>query len=413
MEIAVIGLGKLGLPLAALLANSGNQVAGYDISEDLRKTLISKKFISSEPNLLELLSCAKGNFRISNSVAEAISSCEAVFVIVPTPSNISGHFSNAFLISSLMEIGNALRIKTTPTVVDIVSTVMPGSCDNELRKILEESSGKELGDEIGLCYNPEFIALGSVIKDMSEPDMHLIGQSSEWAGDVIEKALNSIVKRPVPCRRMSLVEAELVKISVNNFVTMKISFANSLMQIANQLGSLDIDTILNAIGLDTRIGSRYLKAAMPYGGPCFPRDTRAFTALSSDLNLRSPLARATEEMNDSHLGFLADIVETKTNGRETIGIIGLSYKIGTPVMDESPSVNLAKELGSRGYKVITWDDEGAVFEDINLHISSVTSFIDLIDSVELLVVGRPHNNWPEMQTKIKDSGKECIDFWRQ
>jgi UDPglucose 6-dehydrogenase len=413
MKIAVVGLGKLGLPLAALLANSDNQVTGYDISEDLRESLVSKKFVSNEPDLMQLLQSAKDNFRISNTMAEAITACEAVFIIVPTPSDFSGRFSNTYLISSLKEIGGALRLKDTPTVVDIVSTVMPGSCDNELRKVLEESSGKDLGDEIGLCYNPEFIALGSVIKDMSEPDMHLIGQSNEWAGDVIEKALNTIIKRPVPCRRMSLIEAELVKISVNNFVTMKISFANSLMQIANQLGSLDIDTILNAIGLDTRIGSRYLKAAMPYGGPCFPRDTRAFTALSSDLSLRSPLARATEEMNDSHLGFLADIVETKANRQETIGIIGLSYKIGTPVMDESPSVNLARELGSRGYKVITWDDEGAVFEDTNLQISSVASFPDLIESVDLLVVGRPHSNWPEMQTKITNSGKECIDFWRQ
>jgi UDPglucose 6-dehydrogenase len=246
-----------------------------------------------------------------HSVFEAISNSEVVFIVVPTPSDESGHFSNKFLLKSLREIGDALRPKTTPTVIDIVSTVMPGSCDSELRDALEVSSNLKLGDKLGLCYNPEFIALGSVIKDMSEPDMHLIGASSKWAGDVVERALNSMVLKSVPCRRMSLIEAELVKISVNNFVTMKISFANTLMQIAHKLGDLNIDTVTEAIGLDTRVGVKYLKAAMPYGGPCFPRDTRAFSALCNDLRIPGSLSEATEKINDSHFKYLLELIENQ------------------------------------------------------------------------------------------------------
>jgi UDPglucose 6-dehydrogenase len=411
MKIAVIGLGKLGLPLAALLANSGNQVTGYDQSDSLRELIFSGSFISNEPKLVDLLDRAHENLKIVDSVSDAIMNSEAVFIIVPTPSNESGHFSNKHLLVSLNEIGHALRDKASPTVIDIVSTVMPGSCDNELKDALEISSRLKLGEKLGLCYNPEFIALGSVIKDMSEPDMHLIGASSEWAGDVIEQALSSMMKKTVPCRKMSLIEAELVKISVNNFVTMKISFANQLMQIAYKLGKIDIDTVTEAIGLDSRVGIKYLKAAMPYGGPCFPRDTRAFSALSGDLRIAGSLSQTTEEMNRSHLRFLVDIIEEQN--RKTIGILGLSYKIGTSVTEESPGINLAKELVARGYKVTTWDDEGALFEDTRSQVINAVSVEDLINSVELIIIGRPHKNWAEIEAKIEASGKKYLDFWRQ
>jgi len=411
MQIAVIGLGKLGLPLAALLAKSGNHVRGYDSADLHRESIISGSIKLSEPMLTELLSESKEYFKIVDSVQEAVKNSEAVFIIVPTPSDLSGHFSNKYLLESLSEIGRALQSKATPTVIDIVSTVMPGSCDGELKDALEISSGLTIGEKLGLCYNPEFIALGSVIKDMSEPDMHLIGASSQWAGDVIEQALNSIVKKVVPCRRMSLIEAELVKISVNNFVTMKISFANALMQIAHKLGNLNIDTVTEAIGLDSRVGVKYLKAAMPYGGPCFPRDTRAFSALSADLKVASSLAQATEEMNNSHLHFLVDMIEEL--GSKSVGILGLSYKIGTPVTEESPGINLTKELATRGFKVLTWDDEGATFEDSSYNVVNSDSIEDLINSVDLIIISRPHKNWSEIREKLAASGKKYFDFWRQ
>jgi UDPglucose 6-dehydrogenase len=412
MNLAVIGLGKLGLPLAALLANSGNEVIGFDLSPTLRESIASGTFKSNEPNLEEVLKNARGNLQIANNIGDAVRECSAVFIIVPTPSQESGHFSNQYVVEVLKAIGIAIKSKETPTVVDIVSTVMPGSCDGELKSVLEDSSGKKLGNDLGLCYNPEFIALGSVLKDMSEPDMHLVGASHEWAGDVIEKALNSMVKKPVPCRRMSLIEAELVKISVNNFVTMKISFANSLMQVASKLGDLNIDVVTEAIGLDSRVGNKYLKAAVPYGGPCFPRDTRALSALYRDFNVGDSLPLATEALNSSHLDFLADLVIAGRENSTTIGIVGLSYKTGTPVIDESPGVNLAKKLVNRGFTVFSWDDEGANLGPES-EIISVETLSELIAKTDLLVISRPHFNWNEIKRELDSSGKTYLDFWRQ
>ena len=412
MKLAVIGLGKLGLPLAALLANSGNKVVGFDLSTSLRDSIASGTFRSNEPNLEEILKNSRGNLEIATNIEEAVRECSIVFIIVPTPSQKSGHFSNQFVVEVLKAIGNAIKLKETPTVVDIVSTVMPGSCDGELKSVLEEASGEKLGSELGLCYNPEFIALGSVIKDMSEPDMHLVGASHEWAGDEVEKALNSMVKKPVPCRRMSLIEAELVKISVNNFVTMKISFANSLMQIASKLGDLNIDVVTEAIGLDSRVGNKYLKAAVPYGGPCFPRDTRALSALYRDFNVGDSLPLATEALNSSHLDFLADLVIAGREATTVIGIIGLSYKTGTPVIDESPGVNLAEKLVDRGFTVFSWDDEGAKL-GFESGITSVESLKELISTTDLLVISRPQVNWNEVKKELDVSGKNYIDFWRQ
>jgi UDPglucose 6-dehydrogenase len=246
---------------------------------------------------------------------------------------------------------------------------------------------------------------------MENPDMHLIGASETWAGNITAKILKELTVKEVPVRIMSLTEAELVKISVNNFVTMKISFANALMQIAHKLGDLKIDTITESIGLDSRVGSKYLKGAMPYGGPCFPRDTRAFSALSNDLDVSDSLSKSTEKLNVSHLKFLADLIEVENE--KSIGILGLSYKVGTPVIEESPGVNLARELAERGYEIRTWDDEGAIFEDRRLRIIGSSSLDDLINSVGVIIIGRPHKNWSEIRAKIQNANRKYLDFWRQ
>jgi UDPglucose 6-dehydrogenase len=412
-RVCVIGLGKLGLPFAVLLASRGFHVTGYDYSENLVSALKDHRYFSSEPRLMESLAENYENMHFTNNLKGLLKDVESIFVIVPTPSNPSGAFVNDFVVSAINEIGKEISLSSQRYLINIVSTVMPGSCESEIKEALEESSGRKLGPNLGLCYNPEFIALGSVFHDMENPDMHLIGASDEWAGMATANLLKKLTLNPVPVRIMGLTEAELVKISVNNFVTMKISFANALFQIANRLGNLDIDTITDSIGLDSRVGSKYLKAAMPYGGPCFPRDTRAFSSLSNNLDIANSLSQATEKMNESHLIFLANLIDEQNSGVKSIGILGLSYKVGTPVTDESPGINLARELMVRGYEVKTWDDEGAVIDFGVSEISQSSSLDSLISSVDLIVVGRPHKNWPEIRAKIQSANQKYLDLWRQ
>jgi|688.fasta_scaffold115605_3 UDPglucose 6-dehydrogenase len=414
MNLAVIGLGKLGLPLAALLATSGNQVKAFDALDSVRTNIRQRKVETNEPGLINLLNKDSIQLEIVDSIAESVDGVEAVFIIVPTPSLPSGHFTNEYLLDAINKIGQAIA-PSQKIVIDVVSTVMPGSCDGAIKSALEKSSGRNVGEELGLCYNPEFIALGSVIHDMENPDMHLIGQSSEWAGEVVENALKSIVKVQVPSRRMNLKEAELVKIAVNNYVTMKISYANMLMQGATLLGGIDIDVVTDAIGLDSRIGRKYLKAAAAYGGPCFPRDTRALSALFSDLGLPDSLSQATQVVNESHTEFISDQISKQISDGMTVGIAGLSYKTGTTVTEESPGLALANVLSNRSFRVAVWDDEGALPSSESTSNSYLVchSAEDLISKSDFIVITRPLNNLSTFASQLKESNKPFIDLWRQ
>jgi UDPglucose 6-dehydrogenase len=148
-------------------------VYGVDKSEELIQSLKSEKFFSSEPNLIKLLSKNSSSLKFSSTYDDFIEDIDVIFVIVPTPSDQSGKFSNAILTEALKEIASKIKNKKSKTVIDIVSTVMPGSCDGIIKETIENYSGQKLGSKISLCYNPEFIALGSVINDMQFPDMHL------------------------------------------------------------------------------------------------------------------------------------------------------------------------------------------------------------------------------------------------
>jgi UDPglucose 6-dehydrogenase len=220
---------------------------------------------------------------------------------------------------------------------------------------LEAASGKKCGVDFGLCYNPEFIALGSVIRDMLNPDMILIGESDERSGATLERFYTGVCESNPHIQRMNYVNAELTKLSVNTYVTTKISYANMLAQICETLPGADVDVVTTAIGCDSRIGQKYLKGGLGYGGPCFPRDNIAFSALARANGVPALLAEATDAMNRRQVPRLAELIMSRLPEGGTAGILGLSYKPNTEVIDESQGVALAKELLARGVKVVVFD----------------------------------------------------------
>lgn len=271
---------------------------------------------------------------------------------MPTPSLPSGAFSNEYILDTISEIGTFLKSKKTKTAICIVSTVMPGSCDGEIKNSLERVTNEILGEKIGLCYHPEFIALGSVIKNLHYPDFHLLGASDSWVADLVEGVFQASSKSKVICKKMSLIEAEIVKISVNNFITMKISFANSIAHLSSSFKNVNIKAVMSTIGLDSRIGNKYINAGAPYGGPCFPRDTRAMAKLFADASIKSSYPEITTRINQEYTDFLIEKILDQSQGNNVIGILGVSYKIGTPVIDDSPAVYIAKALLERGRKYL-------------------------------------------------------------
>lgn len=355
--LSVIGLGKLGSPMAAVFASKGFPVVGLDLNADFVALINQGRAPVDEPQLQELITANRERLRATTDWVDAIHSTEITFIIVPTPSGPDATFNNRYVISALEHIGGALQSKKGYHVVVITSTVMPGSTERELTACLEAASGRKVGENLGLCYNPEFIALGSVVRDMLHPDMILIGQSDEKAGQQLERVYRNSTNTAPEFHRMNLVNAELCKISVNTYVTTKISYANMIGAICDRLPGADADVVTAAVGADSRIGRKYLKPAIGYAGPCFPRDNKAFSALGRQLGVDTALAEATDRINSLQVERLLGAIEARASLGDTVAVLGMSYKPHTGVIEESQGVALAHRLAKVGFNVIVSDPQ--------------------------------------------------------
>ncbi|MFN3329538.1 MAG: nucleotide sugar dehydrogenase, partial [Pyrinomonadaceae bacterium] len=292
-RISVIGLGKLGASMAACFAYRGFEVIGVDISPKVVDAVNSGKAPVQETGLDDLISANKERIRATLSHEEAVLNSDISFVIVPTPSDERGAFSLQYAAWAYKEIGKALAKKNGYHNVVLTSTVLPGSTRQVLMPVLEKESGKKAGKDFGVCYSPEFIALGSVIRDFLNPDFTLIGELDERCGEQLEQLYSKVVENGAPSARMSIENAELTKIAVNTFVTTKITFANMLAEICEKIPGGNVDVVTKALGMDSRIGHKYLKGALGYGGPCFPRDNIALSFIAKELGVSAELAKIT------------------------------------------------------------------------------------------------------------------------
>ena len=356
MKVVVAGLGKLGLPMAAVFAQSGHDVVGVDPMQPVVDALNEGRVLIDEPGLPEMIAANSERISATTSYAQAIPGAELTFIIVPTPSGDDGAFINDYVVDALREIGQVLRENPQPHLVAVTSTVMPGATSAVLAPAFEQALGRSLGDGVALCYSPEFIALGSVVRDLQNPDFVLIGADDKAAGRRLADFYLGIGGgRDVPVQVMNWVNAELAKISVNSFVTMKITYANMLASICEGLPGGDVDEVTRAIGLDSRIGPRYLKGGPPFGGPCFPRDNRALGVAAEAVGAPWDLAAATDRMNDGLAERIAEMVTTATNEGDTVAVLGLAYKDNTPVVEESAGAKVAGALAVQGRRVIVHD----------------------------------------------------------
>lgn len=356
-RISVFGLGKLGACMAATMAAKGATVVGMDVSPATVDAVNAGRAPVLEPGLAPLVAetVAAGRLRATTDAREAVLASDLSFVIVPTPSDSTGGFSTRFVEQVARDIGRALRAKEGYHLVVLTSTVLPGSTARDLLPILEAESGRRCGPDFGLCYNPEFIALGSVVRDLLNPDVVLIGESDERAGALLEAWYAGYCDNAPPVERMGLVNAELAKIAVNTYVTMKITFANTIAALCEELPGADVDVVSRAIGRDTRIGRKYLTGGMGYGGPCFPRDNKALFSLAQTLAAPADLALATDRTNGLLLERQVDRVHALVPPGGTVAVLGLSYKPNTNVVEESQGLALAARLAERGARVVVYD----------------------------------------------------------
>ncbi len=422
-RVSVVGLGKLGSPIAAALAHRGFTVVGVDTDGSKVDAINRGEPTVFEPGFPELLGRTGGRLCATTDTAAAIRVTDATMVIVPTPSHpagsgdAAGSFSLKFMLPVCQTIGQALRKKDAYHVVVITSTVMPGHTDGPIRETLELYSGKKAGRDFGLCYSPEFVALGSVIRDFLHPDLVLIGQCDDRAGAALESiALRAAVTRP-GVARMNPVNAELAKLAVNTYVTTKITYANMLASICGRLPGADVDVVTQAIGLDSRIGRKYLKGAIGYGGPCFPRDNVAMSALARSIGAQADLAEAVDAANRRGVERLASLVRSQIEPGDTVAVLGMAYKPDTDVVEQSQGLQLAAALADGEMSVIVHDPAAMPMARRVLH-GSVRYATDLADAVRAADAVVVATAWPEyvgMDPAVlarPQRRRVVIDCWR-
>lgn len=417
MKISVVGLGKLGACMAAVYASKGHGVIGVDVNEQSVAAMNAGTAPVAEKDLETFIQNNKANITATTDVGIAVQDSEISFIIVPTPSDETGKFSTAYVEKACVSIGQALKSKSSYHLIVITSTVLPGDSVEKIIPVLERASGKKCGTDFGFCYSPEFIAIGTVIRDLLRPDFFLLGAFDARSGDMLEQFYATVSDNSAPVRRMSVPSAELTKISVNSYLTMKITFGNVLAELAEHIPGAHVDDITGAVGSDKRIGQAYLKGGLGYGGPCFPRDNRAFGVMATEWGVDVPFATATDTYNRSLIVKTVQKIKDVASMADPIGIIGISYKPGTNFSEESQGLLIAKELVEAGYKVHVFNPAGndhaqKLLGDIVTYHASLASCATAGTVLFLTNSDAALAPLPGLLAQIEAS-KTIIDPWRQ
>ena len=416
-KISVVGLGKLGSCLAAAAASKGIRVVGVDILAKTVEAINEGRAPVVEPGLDNLIRDHKELLSATTSFDEAIALSDATFIVVPTPSVTNGQFSLKYILGAIGDVGSSLKKKSSYHLVVITSTVLPGAMKGKILPALEAASGKKCGVDFGLCYNPEFIALGNVLPGLLSPDFVLIGESDTKAGDELSRWYAAFCDNSPVVERMNFVNAELTKISVNTFVTTKISFANMLANICDALPDADVDVVTRSLGRDSRIGPKYLKGALGYGGPCFPRDNRALASVAASVGCEAWIALATDQQNHAAVASQLRKLIQLTPANKTVAVLGMAYKPGTVVVEESQGLELAKLLNDSGRTVIVYDplanDEAR--KSLGTDVRYARSAIESIRSADAVIIANPDPEFAKLRAEDfphQDRKTVVIDCWR-
>jgi len=419
VDISVIGLGKLGACFAAAAGKKGYKVIGMDVN-DHAVELINKGIPHiQEPGYdMELEFARNQGYTATTSMEEAVLGSDITFIVVPTPSDADGAFSLSYLRQALGEIGRAINLKSTYHLVVVVSTVLPGSCRYALIPTLAaECPDKNLGVHYGFCYSPEFVALGTVIRDLVRADMLLIGSYDEKSAGTLLSFYAEFMECIPRIHTMSLENAELVKIAVNSFITAKISFANALSLACSRIPGGNVDIVTNAIGDDSRIGRKFLKGGLGFGGPCLPRDNKALAFLFDELGVPGDIATATDAVNMNIPEEVLRIAQKRIPIiEETLValVCGISYKPGTTVCEESQGVEIANRFSKAGVQVSILDIDADALQmnelDSDIGIQVFTGFG--LKEYKLVVIATPDEVWKKMKREWFDPDAVIIDCWR-
>ncbi len=367
MNVAIIGTGYVGLTTGACLAFLGHDVTCVDVAEEKIAALERGDVPIYEPHLAELIAGARANLRFTTDYALAIPHAQVVFIAVGTPSSGTGAPNLSYLEAAARAIGEHLA---QPYTVVVNKSTVPIGSGNWVGSLVREAVG-ERTRRFAVASNPEFLREGTAIYDSLYADRVVIGTDEEHAAEVLYTLYRPVLEqtfqapsylpRPeglgaVPLISTDLASAELIKYSANAFLALKISFINEIGGLAEKVGA-DIMQVAKGMGLDARIGTRFLQAGIGWGGSCFGKDTAALVSTAAEYGLDMPIVKAAREMNRRQRERIVEklLHELKILKGRTVGLLGLAFKPHTDDLREAPAIEIARKLIERGVRVRVHD----------------------------------------------------------
>jgi len=359
-KIGIIGIGKLGLCLALELERAGFEVTGVDLDPEYVDQLNARSLNSPEPGLSDYLKNA-AHFRAATDLRSVLQDdISMLFVLVPTPDAPNGGYDHSYIDALSHELISFGRRDAEVHLV-VGCTTLPGYCDQLAQRLALY--------HYSVSYKPEFVAQGTILQDMEQPDIVLIGESDAKSGQEIQRVFERVCKNKPAFHRMDRLSAEICKLATNCFLTTKISFANSIGDLALRSGG-DPAKILAAIGGDSRIGSKYLRYGFGFGGPCFPRDNRALNHFARSRQFDLLLSQATDAVNNQHLHFQFEHWMHNHAPEDMIEFDSVAFKKGSVSIEESQQLALAIMLAKAGRRVKV-RDRPEVIETLKLRFGDL------------------------------------------
>lgn len=386
MKIAMVGSGYVGLVSGACFADFGHDVVCIDKDESKIERLRAGVMPIYEPGLSELVAAnvKAGRLSFSTDLAASIEGAAAIFIAVGTPSRRGdGHADLTYVYAVAQEL--AANIKT-PTVVVTKSTVPVGTGD-EVERIIRES---DTAVKFAVVSNPEFLREGAAIGDFKRPDRIVIGAEEEWARGVMREVYRPLFLNRAPILFTSRRSSELIKYAANAFLATKITFINEMADLCEKVGG-DVQDVARGIGLDNRIGSKFLHAGPGYGGSCFPKDTLALLKTAEDFGSPVRLVEAVVKVNDSRKRAMGRKVIEALGGDargKRVALLGLTFKPNTDDMRDAPSIAIVQTLLDAGAEVVAYDPEGMaaaaeIMPDVKM-VGSTYAAVEGADAVALV-----------------------------
>jgi UDPglucose 6-dehydrogenase len=385
MRIAMIGTGYVGLISGSCLADLGHEVTCVDTDADKIARLSRGEVPIYEPGLEALLArtLASGRLGFTADLALAVAGAEAVFIAVGTPARHGdGHADLRFVMTAAEEIGRAL---TGPAVIVTKSTVPVGTA----RKVDKAIRRVNPGAAFDLCANPEFLREGAAIADFMQPDRVVIGVDAPRARVVMEALYAPLALQGHPVLFTDLESAELIKYAANAFLATKITFINEIAALSERLGA-DVRAVAEGMGLDARIGARFLEAGPGYGGSCFPKDTMALARMGQEsqapVQIVEAVIRANDAVKQRMISKIAGLLGGDVSGK-AIAVLGVTFKAGTDDMRDAPALTILPALQAAGAHLRVTDPQGQ--EEAALLLPGVTwcdTAYDAAMGAELVVV---------------------------